>query len=320
MSTGDLLIRQLVPQNSRDYDALARLHNYATPEDRTTPLALQVADQFRNPKFVCRRFVAEQNGVIKGYGVFEHSESAYHPDKYLFNIVVDPAFQSAGIGSKLYSHVVQELERLNPQTARTWVLKDYEPSIRFAEKCSFARGRIKWNIVLDVQSCNLNLFQELIEAIYKDEIFVKSVSELKTDLNYSQKFYELYVRITKSIDSPDEETLPSFEDFAKNNSFNENTTFVATHQNQYIGMWQLDSLTGGVLYGGIMGVDQAYRRRGAALALTYHAVKFAKEFKYKTLTAHTDERNQAILTLAERFGFTHLPAQVLFIKDFRQQK
>src|SRR4028119_2157749 len=103
MSPDDLLIRELVPQNPLDYQALARLHNYAAPEDRTTPLALQVADQFRDPKFVCRRFVAQQNGVIKGYGVFEHLESAYHPDKYLFNIVVDPQYQSAGVGSKLYS-------------------------------------------------------------------------------------------------------------------------------------------------------------------------------------------------------------------------
>jgi RimJ/RimL family protein N-acetyltransferase len=65
-------------------------------------------------------------------------------------------------------------------------------------------------------------------------------------------------------------------------------------------------------------VKDEYRRRGVALGLLVRGIGLAQEREHKTLVGHTDENNQAILAVTERLGFTHLPAQVLYVKRFEE--
>ena len=101
-----------------DYQALAALYNYAYPEAKRTPTEFKIVDWMRDPNLACKRWVAEKDAAVKGVGGFEHWGDFYHPHKYLLHLVVNSDEQGQGIGGALYDHVVGELSRLRPQTAR----------------------------------------------------------------------------------------------------------------------------------------------------------------------------------------------------------
>lgn len=133
---------------------------------------------------------------------------------------------------------------------------------------------------------------------------------MEDDSARDDKFYELYIKTLRSIEAAGEVEVPSFDDFTvkKNQSFFERT-FIAVHQDRYVGMWKLESSTATSLFGGAMGVDESFRQSGLAYALAVRGIMYAKEHLYDRITAHTDEHNRAILRLTENLGFVRLPAQ-----------
>ncbi|MEP6924546.1 MAG: GNAT family N-acetyltransferase [Pyrinomonadaceae bacterium] len=312
-----LVIRSQNFADQADYHALAALYKYAYPEEQSTAMALKLTDNARSAEHVCERFFAEQNGVIKGVGVFEHWADYFHPDKYLLHLIVAPEFQNQGVGSALYRHTTEQLEKQQPQFVRAWVQKDREQSVAFAENRGFTQIKLKWNIRLDLASWNIKPFAEQAVSVHDDGIEIKALSQMNNDAEHQRKLYELYVMTINSIEGADDAAIPSFEEFiARINQSSDELTFIAIHNNLYVGMWQLENESVNSLFGGIMAVDKAYRQRGVGFALAVHGIARSKFFQYKTLTVHTDEHNKAILTLTEKMGFTHLPAQIFFSKEF----
>lgn len=317
MTPENLIIRRQKNDQS-DYQALADFYNYGYPEESATALSLKLFDESRPAHIVCERWFAEQNGVIIGFGGFEHWADFYHPDKYLLHLIVAPERQQQGIGSLLYHQLLEQLENRHPQSARIWVQEDRPESIRFAEKRGFAKIKLKWNIQLELKSWSIEPFSARLEKIEREEgIVVKSLAQINNDLENQRKLYDLYVMTLDNIATTDTAAIASFDEFTEQIGHSSDEFFlVAADKERYVGMWQLENKSSDSLYGGIMAVEADYRRRGAALALAVHGIARAKLFQYKTLVVHTDEHNRAILALTEKMGFTHLPAQIFFSKQF----
>ena len=319
MSTEALIIRPQSRDSLEDYQALAALYHYAYPEESVTATSLKLADGARASELVCRRWFAEENGTIRGVGGFEHWEAYFHRDKYLLHMIVAPDFKNRGIGSTLYNTVVKDLELRQPQFVRAWVQQNHEKSIAFAEHRGFGRIKLKWNIRLELKSWNLESYREQAEAIRSTGIEVKSLAQINRDSANIRKLFELYVMTLNSIEAADTAKIPSFDEFTQQiDQGSDELFFIALEQNRFVGMWQLENESVNSLFGGIMAVAPEYRRRGAAFALAVHGISQAKFFQYKTLTVHTDEHNKAILALTEKMGFTHLPAQIFFSKQYRR--
>ncbi len=311
------MIRPQLKNSQEDYQALAELYRYAYPQEAVTATGLQLTDNARQPEFVCRRWFAEENGMVRGVGGFEHWEEYFHKDKYLLHIVVAPDFQNKGIGSALYGTVTKDLEQRQPQFARTWVQQNREESIAFAEHRGFTKIKLKWNIRLELKSWRIEPFLEQAATILKAGIEIKSLAEINSDAAHLHKLYELYVMTLQSIEAADTAKIPTFGDFTEQISqSSDELFFIALDGDRYVGMWQLENESVNSLFGGIMAVEAEYRRRGAAFALAIHGIAQAKYFQYQTLTVHTDEHNKAILALTEKMGFTHLPAQIYFSKQY----
>lgn len=317
----DLIIRQFDRENREDYRAMARLYGYAYPDEQADPMLLKLSDQVRERKFTCERYLCESNGVIAGIGCFEHWESFYHPRKYLIHVIVTPEYQRQGIGYDLYRYTLKNLEKLNPREVQTWVRSDRNRSVRFAEARGFTKTNLRWNLVLDLSSFNPEPFAGLINAILDQHIEIKLLSELVDDFESNRKFYDLYVKTLKSIEAAGKVEVPGYDDYIlKKNQNAYEMTFVAVHNNRYVGMWQLESVGAGTsLFGGAMGVEESYRQSGIAYALTVHGIIFAKRHHYDSITAHTDEHNRAILKLTRKLGFIQLPAQLLFSKTWANE-
>lgn len=316
----DLHIRPFA-DTSDDYQALASLFAYAYPEEKPSPIELRLLDKFRDPKFICERWVAVEDGSVKGVGGFEHWEAFYHPHRYLLHIVVSPEEQGKGLGSALYEQAMTRLVTLRPQLVRAWLLKENIGGTRFAEARGFVREKLKWNLTLDLPRCDLRPFAAHIEALHRAGIYFKTVAEMASDPERDSKINDLYSETVRAINSVDAGILPSLEEIIRKGAsdpFYLNYTLLAVRGEEYIGMWALEPGAGGSLYGGAMSVRPEYRRRGVALGLMVSGIGLARERKHIALVGHTDENNKAILAMAERLGFTHLPAQILYVKRFEE--
>ena len=318
MLTDDLKIRPQSNGSLEDYQALTQLHRYGYPEESVTPTGFKLADNARPPEFVCQRWFAEENGIICGVGSFEHWEAYFHKDKYLLHLIVAPDFQNRGIGAELYRTVISNLEERRPQLVRTWVQHDREKSLAFAEHRGFTRIKMKWNIRLELKSWSMEPFLEQAEAIRLAGVEIKSLAEISSDAEHLRKLYELYTMTLDSIEGADAAKIPSFDEFTEQiGQTSDDLFFIALDGDRYVGMWQLENESVTSLYGGIMAVAAEHRRRGTAFALAVRGIAQAKKFQYKTLAVHTNEHNKAILALTEKMGFTHLPAQILFSKQYQ---
>lgn len=309
-------VRDFEVNDQTDYQIFSDLYNLANPHERTSAIGLRIADNLLDAKFVCRRFAAELNGVAAGVASFAHWQEFYHPHKYLLHVLVDSNFQNRGVGTMLVERALTDLEKLKPETISVWVRETDDKSIYFAEKHGFTRNNLRWQIVLDVKTGKLDQFLPEMNEIRRQGIEVRRFSELTDDPERYQKLYDFYVPTINSIESVQTVQIPSFREFVENqNGSDGDLMFVALHENRCVGMWQLENALGNRLFGAAMGVAPEYRRRNVALALTFHAISFAQSNNYAVLNAHTDEHNRAILALAKKLGFTHLPAQLLYAKQ-----
>jgi ribosomal protein S18 acetylase RimI-like enzyme len=311
------IIRPFDGEKQEDYRMLAALYGYAYPEEPITPFELKMNDRSKADDHVCKRFFAEQYGIITGVVCLEHWESFYHPHKFLLHIIVAPKFQHQGMGSELYLNITKQLEKLNPVEIYSWVRSDKERSVRFAEDRNFTKVKSKWNLTLNLNSFRHEQFIGQTNGVRDQGIEIKLFLDLENNFDRDRKFYELYVKTLKSIESAGEPEIPSFDDFTlKKNENAFDMTFIAVHNEKYVGMWQLETGIGTSLFGGAMGVDEFYRQSGIAYALAIRGILYARNLGYDNITAHTDENNRAILKLTEKLGFIRQPAQYLFSKKY----
>lgn len=300
-----------------DYNKLKSLYNYAYPEVRKTTLELISADRARSTEHVCKRWLIEKDGDVKGVGGFEHWEDFYHPDKYLVHIVTSTQSQGQGLGSALYDYVMAELTELNPQLAWTWIVRDREDCRRFAEKRGFEMKRLQWNFSLDVQECETTHYKSLSDKLREESIEITSSENLENDSARDEKLYGLYIDTIASINTADTPRTPDLDEFIqKVNDTSTNLIFVAARKEEYIGLWMLERCFGSRLFGGALGVRPEFRQRNVALGLMMSAIERAKAEGYLKLTGHTDEKNRAVIKLAEQLGFVPMPAALMYSKVF----
>lgn len=313
----DLTIRPFTP---KDYPSFTALWNHAYPENRGTSVSFKLLDHHRSPELTCRRWVAEHNGEIIGVGCFEHWEEFYHPRKYLMHIIVDEEQRRQGVGAAIYNHVTDELLKLQPLVIRGWVKHNNSDGNSFAQNRGFIRERLRWNLLLGVQECDLTPYARHEARLKRHGVTIKRFAELPPDPGRDRKLYELYRAIIDDLDTPDAATPMDFAAYARalqTGSVNNEVSVAAIDEKgdgEYVGMWNLSQTDDATLYGDVMGVKPEHRRRGIALCLLARAISYAKQRGYVTITAHTDEHNKDTLALADRLGFVRSP-QSLFAKS-----
>ena len=73
-------------------------------------------DETRPQHCRMRRWVAECDGHVVGFGHYSQHPHIYDPRKFQLAIVVDPAYHGRGIGGQLYDLVLSELQQFDPVT------------------------------------------------------------------------------------------------------------------------------------------------------------------------------------------------------------
>ncbi len=153
-----IIIRRAVKADcSRLLELIKELAVYEkAPEEVTVSL-----EEFENAGFgdnpVWKAFVAEENGVIQGFGLYYIRYSTWKGCRmYLEDLLVTEKMRGKGLGKMIFDRLIEEAKEKNFK-GMTWQVLDWnDPAINFYEK---------YNAEFDSGWINVSLSKEQIDKL-----------------------------------------------------------------------------------------------------------------------------------------------------------
>ena len=267
---------------TRDYPAIVAIFNANFPTFTETEAEFRYGDNYREEKHHFARVVAEENGVVVGYGQSQHDTHSFHPTKFDINVQVALARQGEGIGKRLFDHVVAELASLSPTVLRSYTIEGTERALRFLQDRGFVEELRYSESWLDVPAFDASRFPEAEAHVLSQNLRIASFAELgEADPVLRHKLYEFAKIIQADIPSPEPYTPVAYEVWEKRferMGYLPEAQFLALDGDEFVGMstlWGREA--DDHLQTGATGVIRSHRRRGIALALKLRAIAFAKQ-------------------------------------------
>jgi L-amino acid N-acyltransferase YncA len=313
-------IRAFTPQ---DYPAIADVYNASWEGSPTTVEQLRTQDEtaqgHRESTF--QRYVVEYNERIVAFGCYDQPPRFYEPGTFRVIMCVEPRYQKHGIGSALSDRIIEDLRLLNTRSIWVKIREDMLPGLRFVKKHGFSEELRIWELHLDTTAFDPHPYTGLHPALKAQGIEIKTLQELETDAEHSQKLYRLTCEVGQDLPPTEHWTQPSYDDFLRDTQLRSRASyFVAVHEDSYVGLSYLTAHKEERFCAtGLTGVKRAYRRQGIALALKLQGIIYTREHAYPTITTSVDSSNQASLSMNERLGFVKWRTWMVFAKTFFPQ-
>ena len=162
--------RIIRPFEERDYRAIVSINNLVYSEYPGTEDEQRFWDEKKDPKCKHGRFVFEQGDKICGYTQYNQDAFSFQPHNFSIDVRVPPEHQNQGIGTELYDHVVNSIQKFDPVIVRTEVREDYESSVRFIEKRDFDEVMRVWESRLDVDNFDFSTYEALWDKVERHGI------------------------------------------------------------------------------------------------------------------------------------------------------
>ena len=317
------------PFAAGDYAAMAAVGNAAYTDATGQALAAFHASDMREHDATrpahCRsaRWVAEEDGQVRGVGEYDQVAHRYHPEKFWVDVYVDPRYQGQGIGAALYAQVLAGLTPLDPLSARGNVREDQARVVAFFAQRGWREAMRTWESFLDVASLDLATYPDMEARTRAAEIAITTLPALAGDPARDRKLYDLVWEIRQDLPDLDAPTRESFADFTGRRLGNPHLLpdafFVALDGDTYAGYiyHTSDPDDPRLLHIDQLGVARAYRGRGIAHALKVRSVAYAQAHGYRAMRTTNESQNRAVLTINERMGFVKRPAWLDLVKVFR---
>ena len=309
------MIRPFTPH---DYETVTSIWNAGYPY-KTTAEELRRNDAKRPANIVLKRYLLEVGGETVGFGLFQHSEDSFHPQKFWLRPVVLPEQQSRGYGKRLFEHLLRELEPYQPTEFRDFSREDWTRKNRFLLEQGFAEELRSFESRLDVSTFDPAPFENLEAMLKAKGIELKTYADLAADPERDRKIYDLHITLDRDVPMTGEYTKPTFERFASyhwgDERFVPQGYLVAVAGDKYVGLSELFvSEADDKLHTGLTGVLRAYRGKGVALALKVKGAMFARELGAPEINTWNESNNVGMLHINERLGFVRQPANIEFVK------
>jgi mycothiol synthase len=301
---------------SHDYPSIVDIRNSlnivwpAWPKD---PETWKEIDLNRDPKCLFQRWVAEEDGKVVGAASFGRRLDDFHPQKFYINIEVPEANRQRGIGAALYEQLMHEMQPYDPRVLRTDILENQIQSYPFVQKRGFKEVWRETPVHVVVAGFDASPCADIEEDLKAEGITIKSLYDLKDDLDRDRRVYDLYMELAKDVPSElPEFILIPFEDWVKmlleDPTTNPQAFFIAVQGGQYIALHDMGiEAPSRALLGGLLGTLPTYRNKRIGLLLILRAIKFAQHHNipvFKTCTAIT---NAPMQSLFNKLGFARDP-------------
>lgn len=307
------------PSEASDYAALSSLHNAVYPDNRLSAAELAHFDTVYEPPCQFARFVLSQDSHLLGSATFEQHAGAYHPQQFYLTLFVAPEAEGQGLGSALYARLLKALAPFGPTTLRAQVRETHAHALRFAQKRGFTEEKRDFMATLTPATFDDTPFAEAMDRFVAQGFTLRSLAELSNDPAMRRKFYDLLSEVRQDVPRSAPATPIAFETFVKNSfgspDFFPEGSFVALDGERYIGLtqfWRGEATD--ELFTGLTAVKRDYRRRGVALALKVHALRFARSLGAPLIHTDNDSRNAGMIAINDALGFVRQPAYLSLVK------
>ncbi len=302
---------------SSDYSRVVAINNAIDPDFPESADSWRHWDLNRDPQYLFRRYVVEQDDEMVAYGSYGHLDWAYHPDRYYIWVGVHPDEQGKGYGRALWDYLRQQLDERQPAELVTFTRENRPRALDFLQKRGFMLRMREQMSRIDLQTFDPAPFAEKIAAAERAGIRVVTLAELmQRDPDWKRRMYELEAEVERDVPSIDEVTKVEFEVYDQQTLGMPNLLpegwFVAVDGDEYVGLsvlWR-DLTDDRRLGTGFTGVKRSHRRRGVATAMKANALSFARA--YGAVTVDTgNEENNPMYQLNLQLGFRPLPAELI---------
>jgi mycothiol synthase len=273
----------------------------------------------------CRhqRWVAERDGRIVAYGEYDQHPFVFDPRKFGIEIVVDPAYLSQGIGSALFSTVIDRLRPMDPSEVNMWTREDMACRVPFLTSRGFTERFRLWVSALDLRTFDPTPFRHFVEHVTDQGVQIVSRAELTESEELLRKLFDLQTEVMEDLPLPPGEvrqpqTYANFLERQDNPTRIDEGYFLALADGEFVGVSNL-FLTPepGTARTGLTATRRAYRRRGIAFALKLRALEFAKREGYAMVVTDNASVNRPMLSINEQLGFVKEPAWVQYVAQWQ---
>lgn len=312
------------PFEERDYPDLAELRSACYPDDPVSSSYLRYLDESRSAICDFGRLVAELDGHVVGEALFEQEADSYHPGVYTLSIDVRPQVRQHYPQESLYEAALEALAERGAHTLVTELYEEDQEEILFFKQRGFREAVKHIELRLPVDTFDTNAFSGLDDKLASKGIAIRSWPELADDPERDRKLFELRNEVDQETPFAHPVTPVDFEWFYQrivgNPKLKQDGLFVATCDDDYVGMSALYAgWVDHTLSTGLTGVKADYRRKGIALGLKVHAIRYAQEHGYPVIRTWNAASNQGMLSVNTRLGFKQHMAMVEFVKTFKRR-
>ncbi len=306
-----------------DYPVVTEIWNAADPHYPRTEHEMRDVYENRHPKCRHRRWVAEECGLV--VALAEYSQNPRHdPRNFDLRVQVRPDRQGCGIGSAMYEHVVAALESFDPAKLSTWTREGMARSVRFISDRGYVETKREWPSKLDLTALDPAAYGEAEAKAREAGVELKALPEIEKDDDYVQRLMDTQHVLECDVPGWDEPlvlTPDQFKGRLYTPALLPEAYVVAVAGDEYVGissLWQHDPQDPeAFLNTKLTGVRREYRRRGIALAMKVHALRWCKDRGYKEVRTDNEVNNPMFL-INERLGFVADPAWVAYVKMLRE--
>ena len=292
-------------------------------EKRNAEMEKYIYESRSNVDLFFMNFIVHDGNQI-GFGAYGQNPSLAEAKKCFSMICVHPDHDDANTARQFYlDHLCTHAKTHDVQIILASAREDYPSEISFFESNGFDQVMRYPVSELDVQGFDFAPFDARVQKVLDSGIEVITLEQLKAECpeTWLQESFDMLIEVIKDIPSPTEFVPPPIEEHTKR--LNRPNTlwdgfFIARDNGTCVGVSSLvkDMADENKLHTGLTGVLRSHRRRGIALALKIHAIKYAKA--RGTLAIDTDnEENNPMYQINMQLGFEPKPAWLDFEKKLK---
>jgi GNAT superfamily N-acetyltransferase len=314
------------PFEERDYERLAEISSAIDSERARDAEWFRRDDAAMDVKMHKLRLVGEADGKVVAWGDIFNTWWMYHPRKFNLRLFVDPHFQGRGLGSAIYTQLIEHTERgWNPLRINAQVRETRPAAVAFAEHRGFLEVARRWGALLRVQDAPLDRLPPATARLQAQGLGIATMAEERArrgDNSFTRELFDVEQLIYLDEPGYDPEGALQFEQFVANeldpDSFLADASFVALDGTRIVGLSRLEreSAAPHRLHVGFTGTHPDYRGHGIALALKLCTIDYARAHGFTEMSTTNDSNNAPMLHINAELGFQRLPAWIVFEKRY----